>query len=377
MRGGERSGSPWLGSQPTVDGHGSAGRAATATPPFPAGFFDRYDDEPDGDVLRAAAAGHPHRRRGDRRGRPAVHRARADRRRARPDVVVGVALRAAAGEADGARHERRRTGPQPRRDGGRRARPQRRSAPAVRRRHVRRRDVLRVRRLPRPSGRGVRRRRPGAAAGRAVRVHVLQPLLPDEGDQGLAGQRRPRPAGHRATPTSSRAAASTGPHAGPPQPGRAGATRCTPRGRPGAPGRDDAPATAGRAGGRRRRLPGLPATRRVARGGRRREAGGVPRRDVLGPADARLRRPGGADRRPRAGARRPTAPTAPAGCSPATAAATGCSGRCTGPAWRTSRRRRTPATGCACTTRGSRRRSSARRRPTVRRRPSATPARRS
>ena len=64
-------------------------------------------------------------------------------------------------------------------------------------------DVLRVGRLPRPPGRGVRRRGPGAAAGRAVRVHVLQPLLPDEGDQGLAGQRRPRVGWPSSTRTSS------------------------------------------------------------------------------------------------------------------------------------------------------------------------------
>ena len=39
-------------------------------------------------------------------------------------------------------------------------------------------------------------------------------------------------------------------------------------------------------------VPALPAARRVARAGRAREAGRVPRRDVLGPADAGLRRSG-------------------------------------------------------------------------------------
>ena len=36
------------GTQPTVGGHGTAGRAQAARRlPFPAGFFERYDDEPD------------------------------------------------------------------------------------------------------------------------------------------------------------------------------------------------------------------------------------------------------------------------------------------------------------------------------------------
>ena len=48
----------------------------------------------------------------------------------------------------------------------------------------------------------------------------------------------------------------------------------------------------------------------------------------------------------------PTAPTAPAGCSPATAAATGCSARCTAPGSPTSRRRCRSTTGCAHRTRG-------------------------
>ena len=56
----------------------------------------------------------------------------------------------------------------------------------------------------------------------------------------------------------------------------------------------------------------------------------------------------------RAGAGGPRGQPHRAGCSPATAAATGCSGRCTAPGWPTSRRRCAPATGCACTAPGSR-----------------------
>ena len=51
---------------------------------------------------------------------------------------------------------------------------------------VRRRGLLRVGRLPHPTRRGVHRRRARRAARRAVRVHVLEPLLPDQGDPGLA-----------------------------------------------------------------------------------------------------------------------------------------------------------------------------------------------
>src|SRR3954454_14134916 len=50
-----------------------------------------------------------------------------------------------------------------------------------------------------------------------------------------------------------------------------------------------------------RELPPLPPPRRVARARGAREAGGVSRRGVLGPAAARLRRPGGARADPRAG----------------------------------------------------------------------------
>jgi hypothetical protein len=69
-----------------------------------------------------------------------------------------------------------------------------------------------------------------------------------------------------------------------------------------------------------------------------------------------------------------TAPTAPAGSSPATAAATGSMPRCTGPGWPTGPPRCAPATGCGSPTPGSWPRSGARHRRTSRRRPSGTPA---
>ena len=98
---------------------------------------------------------------------------------------------------------------------------------------------------------------------------------------------------------------------------------------------------------RDRRVPGVPAARRVARAGRAREAGVVPRRGRTGARPVPgLRRPA----RPRAASsasRRPrTAGTAPAACSPATARATSSSRRCTAPASRTSRRRSRSTTGC-------------------------------
>ena len=69
----------------------------------------------------------------------------------------------------------------------------------------------------------------------------------------------------------------------------------------------------------------LPAAGRVARAGGAREARGVPRRDVLGPPDPRLRRPGRARADPRARARRARRQPHRAACSPATARATSCS----------------------------------------------------
>ena len=84
-------------------------------------------------------------------------------------------------------------------------------------------------------------------------------------------------------------------------------------------------------------MPALPAPGRVARGRGRRSSAPAPRRGLLGAAGDGVR--GG----PRRGSwssawrRRPTEATGPAGSSPATAPATGCSPRCTGPGSPTSR----------------------------------------
>ena len=73
--------------------------------------------------------------------------------------------------------------------------------------------------------------------------------------------------------------------------------------------------------------------------------------DVLGPADAGLRRSGRARARD-SGSRPPrTAATAPAGSSPATARATSCSRRCTAPGWPTRRSRSRATTGWRCAAR--------------------------
>ena len=118
------------------------------------------------------------------------------------------------------------------------------------------------------------------------------------------------------------------------------------------------PADAADAGGADRRR-GTPARRALRDGrGARRPGVGLPGLPAAGRAGAR-RSPGGkrasfadqpywgrpgpgfGDPEPRCSSsgwrRRPTAATAPAGCSPATAPATGCSPRCTGPASRASR----------------------------------------
>ena len=86
-------------------------------------------------------------------------------------------------------------------------------------------------------------------------------------------------------------------------------------------------------------LPPLPAAGRVARAGGAREARGVRGRGLLGPAGARASATRRAACTCSASPRRRTAATAPGGCSPATAPATGCSARCTAPASPTSRRR--------------------------------------
>ena len=72
----------------------------------------------------------------------------------------------------------------------------------------------------------------------------------------------------------------------------------------------------------------VPAPGRVARAGRAREAGRVPRRGVLGPAGARVRRPDGDDRRARPGAGGPRRQPHRAGVHRRPLAATCCSPRC-------------------------------------------------
>ena len=142
------------------------------------------------------------------------------------------------------------------------------------------------------------RRGPGVAAGRAVRVHVLQPLLPDEGDHGAGWPTTTRAAGHRRHLLRAERRLRPG-RARPPQPRR---TRGDPLYAAWAARRaGDDRAMQLAAGGRRRRLP-RPA--RDSWPGARRSparAGGVPRRDVLGSADPRVRRPGGPHRRARPG----------------------------------------------------------------------------
>ena len=96
-------------------------------------------------------------------------------------------------------------------------------------------------------------------------------------------------------------------------------------------------------------MPALSAARRVARAGRAREGRAVPRRDVLGPAGAGLRRPGRADPARSAWRRRRTAATGPAGSSPATRRATSCSRRCTPSGSRTSRSARRADDGLTLT----------------------------
>ena len=78
-------------------------------------------------------------------------------------------------------------------------------------------------------------------------------------------------------------------------------------------------------------LPPLPPAGGVARGGGRGPAGALRRRALLGPAAARLRRPGGAHPASWDSPRPPTAAIVPAASSPAIDRATSCSPRSTGP----------------------------------------------
>ena len=207
-------------------------------------------------------------------------------------------------------------------DRGRRPRPQRRAAPAVRRRHVRRRDVLRVGRLPRAPGRGVRRRRPGCC-GRAGCSCARSPTAASRRRRSGAGwPTTTGSAGDRAAPTSSSAAAFAEPtlaHCNPGAPGdplyaawAAAPLSRRDAARPGWPRPTSSPA-----GPARGSWPG--ASRSPSRSGRR----SATRRTGAGrsPASATRRRASSCS----GWRRRPTAPTAPGGCSPATAAATCCS----------------------------------------------------
>ena len=112
---------------------------------------------------------------------------------------------------------------------------------------------------------------------RSLTVGAISPVLLVH--VGVPGDHGPRRAGGRVAAARQAAA----------QVGRGGGSM-TDRDGPGRADRGD------------RRLPALPAARRVARAGRPREGRPVPRRDVLGPAGARVRRSGGADPAGRAGA---------------------------------------------------------------------------
>ncbi len=163
-------------------------------------------------LLLVAAVRHPHRRRRDRGGRRALRRARSRRRRARPDGFVGLALpRTPPAQLTvlGMNEEELAANPQA-------------SATVVH-------DLNRDPRLPfdddafdaavccvsvdyltRPVevfaevARVVR-------AGGAVRLHVLEPVLPDQGHPGLAGDDRRGALQHRRRRTSDSRAAGTSP----------------------------------------------------------------------------------------------------------------------------------------------------------------------
>ena len=102
---------------------------------------------------------------------------------------------------------------------------------------------------------------------------------------------------------------------------------------------------AGGADRRDRRLPALPAARRLARAGRAREGRAVPRRAVLGPAGAGLRRPGRRGSCSSGWRRRRTAATGRAGSSPAMRRATSCGRRSTPSGSPTGRSAGAPTTG--------------------------------
>ena len=109
------------------------------------------------------------------------------------------------------------------------------------------------------------------------------------------------------------------------------------------------PGGPGGARGRGDDLPRLPPAGGLARAGRRRAAGGLPRTRSTGAG----RSPGSVTPMPGCASSAwrppPTAPTAPGGCSPATAPATSSTPPCTAPASPTSRRRPAATTACALT----------------------------
>ncbi len=190
----------FCGGRTALSGISRAGhRPATGPPHYrrpggrrrvPAGVLRPGRPHTQPGVLRPAAAGHPHRRPGGGGGGRAVRGAGARRGRARPVLVVDLALHGSPAAVGRPGDERRRARREPAAGAAGGARPQRRPHPAVPRRLLRRRHLLRVGGLPRRAGRGVPRGGTGAAAGRAVRGHVLEPLLPDQGDPRLAGLRR-------------------------------------------------------------------------------------------------------------------------------------------------------------------------------------------
>ena len=300
--------------QPNVGRHGSSGRRV------PAGFFERSDERARRDVLRAAAPGHPHRRRRHRRRSAGsttelgltgdvldLMSSWVSHFRTPPAQLTVLGMNAAElARNPMATAERSSTTSTP-------TRTCRSTTPTF--------DAVTccvsVDYLVRPvevfADVG-----PGAAAGRAASSCTFSNrCFPTKAIRGwLANDDRGRLAivdayfeavggvrASRRSPTATRA--------------RRGdplyAAWATPRLTADAGRRDVV------------ELPGLPAPRGVAGAGRRRAGGrrSVTRRTGVArcPASA-IRRPGSscsAWRRP------PTAPTAPAGCSPATAAATSCS----------------------------------------------------
>ena len=96
-------------------------------------------------------------------------------------------------------------------------------------------------------------------------------------------------------------------------------------------------------------MPALPAARRLARARRPREGRAVPGRDVLGPAGARVRRPGRADPHRRAGAGGARRQPDRSGLHRRRLRATSCGRRSIAPGWRTGRSSRRADDGLTLT----------------------------